>query len=86
MGRASPEFLPSNAVRPKSKPIIVVLDMGLKTHKKSISVAALSRIPLGELHRSPDPIAGGEGASCPSPKTPPLHPPFRPRYSVPPHF
>ena len=41
------------------------------------------RTQLGSLQRSPDPIAGGEMAGCPSPRTPPRSRPFGPRTSWP---
>ena len=52
MGRASPEFLPSNAVRPKSKPIIVVVDMGLKTHKNLFG-CGFDTDPTGGTYTAP---------------------------------
>jgi len=59
MEGASPEFLPSNAVRPQ----IVVLDAfcGIKNTQKSISAGALPRTPYGGAYTAlPYPIAGGD--------------------------
>jgi len=65
MDRASPEFLPSDAVMAK----IAVLDAfcWIKNAQKSISAEASPRIPLGLLTPLPD-LVGGQGDSCPSPQ------------------
>ena len=56
--------------------------LGLKFTQNAFAVGAPPRTPLGSLQRSPRPLAGGEGAAAPSPRTlPPLS-----ASTWPPHF
>jgi len=60
MESASPEVLPSNAVKPQ----IVVLDAfcGIKNTQKSISAEASPRTPLGELTLLSHTLGDGDGS------------------------
>jgi len=41
-----------------------------KMHENLLAAEVLPTTPLGSLQRSPDPLAAGEGADCPSPQEP----------------
>jgi len=46
-------------------------DFKAKMHQIQFRLGLRPRPRWGSLQRSPRPLAGGEGARCPSPRTPP---------------
>jgi len=46
-------------------------DFVAKMHQIQFRLGLRPRPSWGSLQRSPDPLAGGEGAGCPLPRTPP---------------